>query len=156
FNLITTAKRSGKRVIGVVFGGNTSRSRNRHMKTLLTRAFSKTTAPMQMAKIAKPARSKESSTTNKNRIWGIQVGAFYTHRPALNIATDISNKYASVLNGGKVKVMPLRKSRNRVLYRARILGLNRRNAYRTCRLLKKHRKPCLALNLPSNVEVASR
>ncbi len=160
YNLITTAKRNNRRMIGVVFGGNTSRSRNRHMKTLLTRAFTKGTPPVLMAKAASPrklstARTKRSSK-NKDRIWGIQVGAFYTRKPAFNIARDVSNKYASVLNGGKVKVMPLRKSRNRILYRARILGLNRRNAYRTCRLLKKHRKPCLELNLPATVEVASR
>ena len=160
YNLITTARRNDKRLIGVVFGGNTSRSRNGHMKTLLTRAFNNAKPSVVVAKAASPrkistARTKRSSKS-KDRIWGIQVGAFYTRKPAFSIARDVSNKYASVLNGGKVRVMPLRKSRNRILYRARILGLDRRNAYRTCRLLKKHRKPCLELNLPATVEVASR
>tara|TARA_B100000315_G_scaffold260173_1_gene319707 strand:+ start:11516 stop:12685 length:1170 start_codon:yes stop_codon:yes gene_type:complete len=163
YNLITTAKRHNRRMIGVVFGGNTSRSRNRHMKTLLTRAFNDATPPVLVAKAKKrkgayrtPKRQAKSVAKNNDRIWGIQVGAFYTRKPAFNIARDVSNKYASVLNGGKVKVMPLRKSRNRILYRARIIGLERRNAYRTCRLLKKHRKPCLELDLPATVEVASR
>lgn len=156
YNLITTVKRNGKRLIGVVFGSNTSRARNRHMRTLLTRAFKNTISPMQIASVKKPKRPKKTRAKGKNRIWGIQVGAFYSHRPALNIAKDISTKYARVLKGGKVKVMPLRKSRNRILYRARIVGLDRRNAYRTCRLLKKHRKPCLEFNLPASVKVASR
>jgi D-alanyl-D-alanine carboxypeptidase len=161
FNLITTAKRDGKRIIGVVFGGNTSRSRNRHMTKLLTNAFKKANPPQFIARADKPRRDKtvakgRSKIAAKDRIWGIQVGAFYTRKPALTIARTISNKYAKVLKGGKVTVMPLRKSRNRVLYRARIVGLDRRNAYRTCRLLKKHRKPCLELNLPGDIEVASR
>jgi D-alanyl-D-alanine carboxypeptidase len=161
FNLITTAKRDGKRIIGVVFGGNTSRSRNRHMTKLLTNAFKKAAPPLLIARTNNQTRDKtvaksRSKIAAKDRIWGIQVGAFYTRKPALTIARTISNKYAKVLKGGKVTVMPLRKSRNRVLYRARIVGLDRRNAYRTCRLLKKHRKPCLELNLPGDVEVASR
>ena len=163
YNLITTAKRDNQRLIGVVFGGNTSRSRNRHMKTLLTKAFSQTEPPVLIAKAKRrqgayrtPKRQAKPVANSKDRIWGIQVGAFYTSKTAYNIALDVSNKYASVLNGGQVKVMTLRKSRNRILYRARILDLNRRNAYRTCRLLKKHRKPCLELNLPATVEVTSR
>ena len=164
YNLITTVKRNNTRIIGVVFGGNTSRSRNRHMKKLLTAAFERTSPSIQITK-AKPkrrqsymARTKPSKTAarSKDRIWGIQVGAFYSHKPALNIARDVSQKYAKVLKGGKIKVMPLSKLRNRTLFRARIVGLDRRNAYRTCRLLKKPRKPCLELNLPASIEIASR
>ena len=168
FNLITTAKRDGKRIIGVVFGGNTSRSRNRHMKKLLTNAFNEINPPKLIAKVktkprkfraksqGKPKKHASSKVASKDRIWGIQVGAFYSHRPAMKIARTISSKYAKVLKGGSIKVTPLHKSRNRTLYRARIVDLGRRNAYRTCRLLKKHRKPCLELSLPNNVEVASR
>ena len=93
---------------------------------------------------------------DKKRIWGVQVGAFYNRKPAIKLAKTISNKYSKVLNGGYIKVMPLKKSRNRILYRARIIGIAKRSAYRTCKLLKKYRKPCLAINLPSNTEVASR
>ena len=53
----------------------------------------------------------------------MQVGAFYNRKPALNLAKKISNKYSKVLKGGYVRVMPLRKSRNRILYRARIIGI---------------------------------
>jgi D-alanyl-D-alanine carboxypeptidase len=162
FNLITTAKQDGKRIIGVVFGGNTSRSRNHHMKKLLTNAF-KEAKPTEILTPAKTStaqrRSKSkigSSTNSKNRIWGVQVGAFYNSKRAMNVARNIAVKYARVLKGGKTTVLPLRKSHKRILYRARIIGLNKYDAYRTCKLLKKRRKHCLELDLTADVEVASR
>ncbi len=39
FNLVASAKRNGRRLIGVVFGGKSSRSRDRHMAKLLNRSF---------------------------------------------------------------------------------------------------------------------
>ncbi len=39
FNLVASARRDGRRVIGVVFGGRTSVSRNNHMAELLDRGF---------------------------------------------------------------------------------------------------------------------
>lgn len=42
FNLVASAVRGNRRLIGVVFGGRTARSRNDHMATLLDAAFEKT------------------------------------------------------------------------------------------------------------------
>lgn len=39
FNLVTSAERNGKRLIGVVMGGRTARGRDAHMMSLLDRAF---------------------------------------------------------------------------------------------------------------------
>jgi D-alanyl-D-alanine carboxypeptidase len=165
YNLVTTAKQNGKRIIGVVFGGKSSRSRNGHMKKLLTRAFKRPNSQKRIAsayrvtrkyKQHKAARALSSVITKKNRVWGIQVGAFYTKKPALSIAHKISKKYNNILNGGQIKVMPLHKSRNRILFRARIVGIKKRDAYRTCRLLRKNRQPCLELDLPTTLEIASR
>ena len=41
FNLVASAERDGRRVIAVVFGGKTSRSRNKHMATLLDLGFTR-------------------------------------------------------------------------------------------------------------------
>lgn len=41
FNLAASAVRDNQRIIGVVFGGRTSRSRNNHMKQLLDQGFNK-------------------------------------------------------------------------------------------------------------------
>ena len=39
FNLVTSAERDGQRLIGVVLGGRSSRTRDRHMRDILTKAF---------------------------------------------------------------------------------------------------------------------
>jgi len=44
FNLTTSVRRKGKHLIGVVLGGKTSRWRDQHMRTILTRAFPKALA----------------------------------------------------------------------------------------------------------------
>jgi D-alanyl-D-alanine carboxypeptidase len=41
FNLVSSVERNGRRIIAVVFGGKTSRSRDRHMVKLLDRGFTK-------------------------------------------------------------------------------------------------------------------
>lgn len=41
FNLVASAKRGDRRIIGVVFGGRSSQSRNAHMKVVLDRGFNK-------------------------------------------------------------------------------------------------------------------
>ena len=41
FNLVASAERDGRRVIAVVFGGKTARSRNKHMTTLLDLGFTR-------------------------------------------------------------------------------------------------------------------
>ncbi len=160
YNLITTAKRNGQRMIGVVFGSNTSRKRNRHMKQLLTRAFK--TRNFSKHRIVRKTKNRNTnsvkirnSLTNRKRIWGVQVGAFYSRKPALSLAKKISSKYRRRLHGSNIVIMPLKKSRSRVLYRARIIGLGKKNAYNICKLLKKKGKPCLEIILPATTEVAS-
>jgi len=152
YNLVTTAKRHGHRLVGVVFGGNSVRARDRHMTKLMNKAF----AQFEPAQLIAEKGSKPSTEPAKSSdpIWGVQVGAFYTKSPAVKLARKISKNYAHVLGGGQITIMPLNKSKNRILYRARILGVDRMHAYQTCRLMKKHKKPCLEVKLPGTMELA--
>lgn len=50
FNLAASAVRGGRRLIGVVFGGRTTASRNKHMAELLDRGFASLSAPRLAAK----------------------------------------------------------------------------------------------------------
>lgn len=57
FNLIATAKRNDRRIIAVVFGGRTSKTRNNHMVTLLDKGFNKVKSlKLRMAKAPLPVR----------------------------------------------------------------------------------------------------
>lgn len=54
FNLAASAKRNGVRLIGVVFGGRTTRSRNAHMAQILDEGFSKA-GRLQLARAEPPS-----------------------------------------------------------------------------------------------------
>lgn len=70
FNLTSSVRRNGKHLIGVVLGGRTGRWRDKHMRTILTRAFPKAKATRnRIAKIrTKPKRKKiRKKNTKPNR-----------------------------------------------------------------------------------------
>ncbi len=57
FNLAASAERNGRRVIAVVFGGRTARSRNREMKRLLDIGFKKSPRVFVNAPVILPRRN---------------------------------------------------------------------------------------------------
>lgn len=60
FNLIASAVRSNRRIIGVVFGGRTSKTRNAHMQVLLDNGFSKLgDIRLASAKVPLPTRKPQ-------------------------------------------------------------------------------------------------
>lgn len=60
FNLVASAKRKNRRLIGVVFGGRTSRTRNDHMKDILDRSWAKLNSIIVAKNIPKPPRKPEA------------------------------------------------------------------------------------------------
>ena len=79
FNLAASVTRDGKRLIGVVFGGRTAKSRDRHMAKLLERGFKKVSAiaakppvdpkkrPVIVASQTKPATTTRIKPTKTRR-----------------------------------------------------------------------------------------
>ena len=169
FNLVASATRGGRRLIGVVFGGRSPRARDRHMARLLDKGFRVLNGtPTQTAaaegtrkKKARPATRKRRAstrpasaaksaaapaTTSKSR-WGIQVGAYMRYSPAYAMAAKVVERLPSLLKNGTIKVVPLKIRNRRPVYRARILGLSKRQAYRACRILKKRKMDCMEMRL---------
>ena len=66
FNIVTSAERNNRRLIGVVFGGKTSKSRNAHMEKLLNRGFAKL-GTIRVAKYRVPLPPKKPPL-RKNRV----------------------------------------------------------------------------------------
>jgi len=71
FNLTSSVRRDGKHLIGVVLGGKTSKWRDQHMRTILTRAFPKAKASSVLVAKRKtrikPAALRKVVTTINNR-----------------------------------------------------------------------------------------
>lgn len=152
FNLVASVKRGDKRLIGVVFGAKNSKTRNRHMVKLLEKGWAKI-AP-QLAS-TQPAKAKPRAKTGKT-VWGVQVGAYKTHNPAYAIAVRAMGLAPSYLADGDVEVKPLHKKSGRVLYRGRVMGITKTQAYRACKFLTKKKKMgCMPLKTTAPLEVAS-
>lgn len=159
YNLVASVKRGGQRLIGVVFGGNSSKQRNRHMTSLLNKGF---------RLLGKGTVITKKTTTNKKKTikqvskragpapgWGVQVGAFARYNQAYDVARAAMILAPSLLRDGHIKVVPLTKKSGRVLHRARIYGISKRQAYLTCGFLKKHKKHCMEVHTKKGFQVAS-
>lgn len=152
FNLASSATRNGRRIVGVVFGGRSSKQRNRHMANLLDKGFAKL-APAPQTVIAKaPARSNttEKAASGKT-VWAVQVGAFSRVDQARAAASKAQKVAPRYLRHGQVQIVPLKKRSGKRLHRARIVGISKRDAFRTCRVLKD----CMELTVKIPEEVAA-
>lgn len=160
FNLVASVKRGDRRLIGVVFGGKNAKTRDHHMVKLLEKGWAQV-AP-QLA--SNPPKTVQASTQSLPRsqaktggtVWGVQVGAFKQYEPAYEIAVRAMGLAPSYLAEGDVKVAPLEKKNGRVLYRGRVLGISKTQAYRACRFLEKNKNMgCMPLKVKAPMEVAS-
>jgi D-alanyl-D-alanine carboxypeptidase len=163
FNLVASTKRYGRRLIGVVFGGKSAQSRDRHMRKLFERAyalvpkkkkrFASNTAK-DFNKIAKPrtriakANYTQKFKSNQNRIrrWAIQVGAFSQSSSARLAAYGAAGRLQGrgVAEHGRVAVVMHKQARNR-LYRAQIVGMSQRDAMKSCTYLRAQQQACVAI-----------
>ncbi len=153
FNIAASVQRYGKRLIVVVLGGKTARSRDAHTRVLLDRAFARLLAPRPNNKpiLQRLAAGTDSSShtieTNyrpatKNPIdWGIQVGAFSTIERAYAHIGFIARTTNQILTGSRVAII----GSPRTLYRARIVGLSEDQAHSACRTLKAREIDCHAV-----------
>lgn len=158
FNLVASAKRHGRRIIGVVFGGRSSAARNARMKHLLDVAFAKLKKEDQRPRtqlassvsrttIATPHRSsalrKPTKTTIQKASWGIQVGAFSDDAPARKAASKAARQLRrKVRRKAQVIVVAVRQG-DETIYRARLIGLSRHNATEACRRLQSRKLSCV-------------
>ncbi|WP_135077609.1 D-alanyl-D-alanine carboxypeptidase [Terasakiella sp. SH-1] len=147
FNLVSSVNRGGHRLIGVVFGGKTANQRNAIMARILDRGFTKIDPKMMAAynkkkKAAQKKRAVEIAAKRRSTAWGVQVGAFNTVKKARTQAIAAIKRAPSYLSGAQTKVVPLKNGSKKV-YRARVVGVEKREAYRACKALKKMRQPCM-------------
>ncbi len=163
FNLVASAKRGDQRLIGVVFGGNSSSHRNRHMTKLLNKGFAtldnnQTTVankPELATKRKQVATASTSSPQRTKETWTVQVGAFGRHSQAYEAAQTAVDLAPNLLKQGKIKIVPITNRKGRTLHRARIYDISKKQAYQACRSLKKKRMNCMEIRNKKPLHVAS-
>lgn len=154
YNLVSSATRGGRRIIGVVFGGRSSKHRNAHMAKLLDKGFSKLAVGQPTLQIASAKKPSKAPTT-KSRVaksgWAVQVGAFSKKHQAQTAAEKAVGKASKYLASGQIRIVPLKKRSGKILHRARIVGITKREAYRSCRVLRD----CMELRTKYQPELAA-
>ena len=175
YNLVASAKRGDRRLIAVVFGGKTSKRRNRHIAQLLDRGFAKpalatravprprpkpalkpATAPEREATAALPvpapvpkpkaAAAPPGRRNAQNGAWSVQVGAFNRYDYARRAITKAARAVPS-LQGRRFRIIARNSKIRRGLkiYEARVLVASRSTAHNSCRALKRRKIDCIVV-----------
>ncbi len=158
FNLVASAKRGRTRLVVVVFGGKTARSRDAHTAKLLDRGFAKLAAAngSQRPKVvsvpgdtngvmagreAPKAGLAPVIPVLKPRPWGIQLGAYHSVAVARTVLETASFRLPRLLAYATLSLTPVERD-GRTLYRARYLALSEVEARVACRELETASMPC--------------
>lgn len=175
YNLVASARRGHQRLIGVVFGGRSSKSRNAHMVELLDDGFQKHARILEaqakrrgriLARIEAPAPKPRDSavvglgvpTTAATAVasiagdWGIQVGAFREQRSASNAARTAYVNASEFVRRGKVAVVQYSDGDREPFYLARIHDLDKGAADQACRKLERAGTECFQLQVESDTD----
>ena len=162
FNLVASTKRHGRRLIGVVFGGKSAKSRDRHMRRLFERAYTlvpkkrkryptttaeateQTRPKLAFVRHASASKGRTYSGPGRVRRWAIQVGAFSQSSAAKLAAYDAAGRLQGVADHGRVAIVMHQQKRGR-LYRAQIVEMSQREAVKSCSYLRARRHACVAI-----------
>ena len=172
FNLVASAVRNGRRIIAVVFGGRTAKSRDQHMVKLLDLGFERVAQRDQRAGVKqfavlnsrkvplpvfKPVftETRVAKAVHRPPIrrgeagqWAIQVGAYQTVSAAETALRAVSTRLPDLLSHASAALTPIELKRGDILYRARFLGLLKGEANEACASLKAVTMPCAVVPNP--------
>ena len=171
FNLVASAKRDGRRLIGVVFGGPSASQRDKQMAHLLDAAFIRTPGssgielaefPPQADQDEAPVKTKakgarqvqvaarsvhvQTAAGDADDEWAIELGAFSNQGKAQQLADATLTNLGKIANDGDARATGIKKG-HKLLYHARITGLGKSEALQACHSLAKHKHSCKAINL---------
>lgn len=174
FNLVASAERNGVRLIGVVFGGKTGKSRDAHMASLLNRSWGRVQTnstfaalptpkppipgqapaapPVRMA-LAPAAGTTDIATPAGVVDWGVQVGAFRGFNRAQVVAGEATQKLAGLPATATIEILPF-ESKGKTLFRARIVGMKQSIARDMCRQLRSAGAQCAMVAPNGSIQMA--
>lgn len=172
FNLVASAKRGSNRLIGVVFGGRSAKSRDRHMKKLLDRGFARVetlhptivpvpqTRPLQIA-LGNPHQNKAKTVAKSNidtpgtvgslkassgpGSWGIQVGAYSRVEKARNQLNRANRLSDGLMTKGHFNIQQVKQSGTSI-YRAQMIGFTENEARSLCKKLERKSMTCFVVS----------
>ena len=138
FQLAFSAVRDDKRLIGILFGGDTGNQRNKSLKIIMDKEFAELniTSIVNEKKIVKQ-ESKKIETDS----YSIVVGTFKYRNNAEKQIKLIKNKYPVSTRDKKSNVVLIKVS-GKQLYESRFENFSKKEAYDACKRLQKYNRDC--------------
>ena len=138
FQLAFSAVRDDKRLIGIIFGGDTGSQRNKSLKIIMDKEFAELNIKSNNNK--KEIVKKEIKVVKKNN-YSIVVGTFKYRNSAEKQIKLIKSKYP-VSTKDKNSNIVLIKVSGKQLYESRFENFSKKEAYTACKRLKKYNRDC--------------
>ena len=138
FQLAFSAVRNNKRLVGVIFGGDTGKQRDRSLKIIMDKEF----AELGINKKEKKSTivKKETKKTKTNS-YSIVVGTFKYRNNAEKQLKLIKSKYPKTTTAKKANIVLIKVS-GKQLYESRFENFTKKEAYSACKRLKKYNRDC--------------
>ena len=168
YNLVTSTRRGSQRLIGVVFGGRSAASRDRHMRKLLDLGFNRLNkgtqavaandiwyTPMRTyathwrftnapTPLVPPKLRLQPAAKAASGDWGIQIGAYTQPAVAEQKISDVGRTMPGLIDGKLASIDKIIRGDN-VMYRARLGGLSEQAARNACLKLARINYACVTV-----------
>jgi D-alanyl-D-alanine carboxypeptidase len=161
FNLVASAERNGRRLVGVLFGAKSPVDRDQRMIELLDYGFAgaderaqlastmlppppKSILPLTLPPLISTAKAAAVGGNTDEGGWAIQVGSFVQRDKAERRIDAVGAIAPSLLTERESQVVH-ETERGRPVYRSRLLGFHENEARKACRELQRRKLPCAVL-----------
>lgn len=150
YNLVATATRDGRRLLGVVLAASSTGQRDATMRALLDRAFgaapttTSTLAALGPAATTPPPRRgviAEACLAGPSGGWNVDLGVARTERAARDMARSFIGARRATLGGGRPLIIP--RYTGVTLYRACVTGVTEERARATCLAYRREGGQCV-------------
>ena len=138
FQLAFSAVRNDKRLIGVIFGGDSGNQRDRSLKIIMDKEFAE--LGINKKEIKTTIVKKETKKINTNS-YSIVVGTFKYRNSAEKQIKLIKSKYPKTTTAKKSNIVLIQAS-GKQLYESRFENFSKQEAYTACKRLKKYNRDC--------------
>ena len=138
FQLAFSAVRNNKRLIGVIFGGDTGSQRDKSLKIIMDKEFAELGINKKETK--KTIVKKETKKIDPDS-YSIVVGTFKYRNNAEKQIKLIQSKYPKTTTAKKSSVVLIKVS-GKQLYESRFENFSKQEAYTACKRLKKYNRDC--------------
>ena len=143
FQLAFSAVRKNKRLIGVIFGGDSGKQRDNSLRIIMDKQFEKLNIKKSKEIVVKNEDANKSTNTIKNskNLYSIVVGTFKFKNNADKQLKLIKKKYPKTTNKKRASVVEI-KIGEKKLYESRFENFSKKEAYNACKRLKKYKRDC--------------